>query len=408
MVVLALGTAATVAAMVVTDRTHTAYARYLDDAEVADLVLNPGLLTADVDEVVRGLPGVRSARVEHYLLATVDDGAPRPGTALQAELLRQVRSSADGRYVASDRPVVAAGRLPTGTAEAFLSAQAAEALDVGVGDELPVAADEIALGQETAEALDLEVGSTAQLAGLFGERRVTVTGLVAMPAYGPVLSDRAGLGAGMYATAAIVADRDEVDDGAAPVGEDPSLVIIQVADGRDGAARLLDELAAEVGDWDVFSGRPFTYAAPVRPPEVVNVEGMRQGPLLLAAVLAVTVVVGLTSALTLSVRARRYDLAVLRVLGPTGAQVRRSVRWQALTTVGLGLVAGLVLGVVIGGRSWRLFADDLGVAPVTVVPARSLAAIAGGALVVAAVVAARPGAISTRRAPAEVLRDAGG
>ena len=53
--------------------------------------------------------------------ASVDDGEVETGSAAG------VFGSHDGRYATMDRPVVQAGRLPTGPSEMALSATAAEA-----------------------------------------------------------------------------------------------------------------------------------------------------------------------------------------------------------------------------------------------------------------------------------------
>ena len=111
----------------------------------------------------------------------------------------------------------------------------------------------------------------------------------------------------------------------------------------------------------------------MRSPEIVNVSELRVAPLVLGGVLLASLALGLWLAVTLSVRDRRRELAVLRALGFAGRDVRRSVRWQGLTLVAVGLVVGIPLGIIGGRAAWRFFADQLGVIPRTSVPLSWLA-----------------------------------
>ena len=138
--VVALGATAALAAAGAADRTAGAYDRYLDRADVGDVVVNPSLATRQIDEVIRDLPGVRSVTSDAFLFAGIDrsGGEPRTAQELDDMPLQQVRGSTDGRYVAMDRPAMDAGRLPTGRDEVLVSKELAEAEGVGVGDTLPV------------------------------------------------------------------------------------------------------------------------------------------------------------------------------------------------------------------------------------------------------------------------------
>jgi hypothetical protein len=136
--VVAVGVGAALASAEIADRTERSYVDYLRRAEVADLVVNPTLDTTRTRLLFESTPGVRVVTTDSMLTATADDGAPRPQLAVEAGFL-QVRMSPDGRYVEQDRPVVRAGRLPRSGAEAFVNEEAADELDVDMGDTMPLA-----------------------------------------------------------------------------------------------------------------------------------------------------------------------------------------------------------------------------------------------------------------------------
>jgi hypothetical protein len=186
-------------------------------------------------------------------------------------------------------------------------------------------------------------------------------------------------------------------------GEDGSLVAIRLDDGAAGAERLFDDLAPLVR-WDATGFPPFRHADAVRPPEIENVQAMRRGPVLVASLLGVAVLLALGLALALSVRARRRDLALLRVIGFTPGQVRRSVVWQSVATMVIGVVVGVPFGTVIGLAAWRRFALSLGAEPATFVPVPVLLVLAVVALAGAVLTAILPGAVAGRRHPADALR----
>lgn len=139
-VIVALGATATFVAAGAADRTGGAYARYLDRADVSDVVINPSLSTTEIDRVIRDLPGVRAVTTDTLFLGTMnDDGHPRPRSEFdEGTDALQVRGSADGRYLAMDRPALAEGRLPSGSREALVGVGTAEAYGIAVGDVVPV------------------------------------------------------------------------------------------------------------------------------------------------------------------------------------------------------------------------------------------------------------------------------
>ncbi|MCI3949168.1 MAG: hypothetical protein K0R11_1102, partial [Acidimicrobiales bacterium] len=137
--VVAIGVGVSLAAYEAAIRTRDAFPRYLREADVGELVVNPGLSTDRAEELITSTPGVLDHRTDDLLTATFDDGAPRPQAEVDS-VTTQVRMSSDGRYADQDRPVVHEGRMVRpGAREAFLSRESAEGLGVSVGDELPLA-----------------------------------------------------------------------------------------------------------------------------------------------------------------------------------------------------------------------------------------------------------------------------
>jgi ABC-type antimicrobial peptide transport system permease subunit len=78
-------------------------------------------------------------------------------------------------------------------------------------------------------------------------------------------------------------------------------------------------------------------------------------PVLLAAGLVAGAALSLGLALGAAVRRHRRELAVLAALGFTSRDVGRTVVWQATTTMLVGLVIGVPVGIVVGRRLWSAF-----------------------------------------------------
>ncbi len=115
-IILAAGIGAALASLEVARRTEDAYPAYLRKGDVGDLVVNPVLATRRAEEIIRTVPGVERVVSDSLLTATPDAGRPRSRTEIDSDLT-QVRFSADGRYVAQDRPVVRSGHMIRGGAE---------------------------------------------------------------------------------------------------------------------------------------------------------------------------------------------------------------------------------------------------------------------------------------------------
>ena len=174
---------------------------------------------------------------------------------------------------------------------------------------------------------------------------------------------------------------------------------------------MLDRLRDDLPAWSLMYETPVAHDRPVRSPEIVNVSELRLAPLVLGGALLASLALGLWLAVTLAVRDRRRELAVLRALGFAGRDVRGSVRWQGMTLVAVGVVLGIPLGVIGGRAAWRFFADRLGVIPRTSVPltwlALEVALIAALGWIAVAIPARAAARVTPPRSspPAEIQRD---
>jgi len=266
---------------------------------------------------------------------------------------------------------------------------------------IPDRPDEVAVGAETAADRGLEIGDTVELSGAFPTTATTISGIVVFPPIGPFAADRVGAGTGLLLPRALVSDL-----AAQSGGEDPSglaaFVGVEFADGAP--IESIDRVGEQLGPLDTSGTPGVTYEASVRPPELVEARAARTVPVLVAVVLAVMATVGLLFASWASVRARRRDLAVMRSLGFTAGQVRRSVWTQSVTTAALAIVVGVPLGVIAGRVLWRAFAGQLGVVPDPAGAWFALGCVVAGGLVVAVLVAQLPAVLATRHRPADGLR----
>lgn len=119
------------------------------------------------------------------------------------------------------------------------------------------------------------------------------------------------------------------------------------------------------------------------------------------AALAIGVLIHLVYA---GARAGRLDLATLRAIGFTRAQVATTMAWQSTTAMLLPFAAGAVGGAIVGSSIWIAYAERLGVAQETVVAWRPIAGVLIAFLVIANLVRLVIGQGPRRFRPADVLR----
>jgi ABC-type lipoprotein release transport system permease subunit len=257
---------------------------------------------------------------------------------------------------------------------------------------LPRTSQEIALGPRTLRQLHARVGGTIQVSlSEYPVRPMTIVGATVFPA----LSDTLGLGTGAALTPGGI--RHLLP---AKVRNPPPAAAVFVrfrpsAGPQAGRAALATRLA-RVGS--------FTVDGPATPTDLVNFGQVQNLPQVLGIGLAAVALLTIAHLLMTSVRRRRRDFAILRVLGFTSWQVRGTLCCQALTLAGLALVIGVPAGIACGRLCWQVFAYQLGITPVVAVPLAALAVMAAGWLAAAAMIAALPGEAATRNRAARTLR----
>lgn len=171
---------------------------------------------------------------------------------------------------------------------------------------------------------------------------------------------------------------------------------------------ILDKLTV-IDPVDGSEHLPLEVVAPT-PPEVMelmvglNIESNDRVPVALAIMVAVAFFALATYLLFVSIRSRRFEMAVMRALGLSTGGVRWSVAAQATATAAVAVLIALPVGVVIGRLAWLAYARELEVQPVANIPWATLAIVFATAIVVANVVALIPGWFAARRSPGFDLR----
>jgi ABC-type lipoprotein release transport system permease subunit len=258
---------------------------------------------------------------------------------------------------------------------------------------LPRNSGEIALGARTLRQLHARIGATIRVSVpvVNGPARpVTVVGTTVFAS----LTDTLGLGTGAVLTPGSVRDLLPPSSGT----PSPSDVLIRFrpgfdpAEGRQALAARLARLGSH------------TVQGPATPTDLLNFGQVRDLPQVLGVGLAAVALLTIAHLLITSVRRRRRVFAVLRALGFTPWQVRRTLVSQAVTLAGIALVIGIPAGIACGRLCWQVFAQQLGITPVTAVPLAVLALSAACWLAAAALVAVLPGEAATRNPAARVLR----
>jgi ABC-type lipoprotein release transport system permease subunit len=140
------------------------------------------------------------------------------------------------------------------------------------------------------------------------------------------------------------------------------------------------------------------------PADVIDLRTVQDLPLILAGLVALLGLGTIGHTLVTSVRRRRGDLALLKTLGFVRPQVAATVAWQATSFMVVALLVGLPVGIAGGRWAWHAVASGISSSSPVVVPAVWLTLLVPAALVVANLLAAGPGLVAARVAPAVALR----
>jgi hypothetical protein len=235
--------------------------------------------------------------------------------------------------------------------------------------------------------------------GTFIHVRLTIVGSATMPAVGLSQALHTSMGTGALASSQLL--------GAAATSctSLPGMAFVRLRPGvsaavgltsiRRDASGVTKALAvAPVGNpchGDTLSVLPVQH-----PAQIANYRTMGATPALLAFSLAAGAIAALGLTLFASVRRRRHDLAVLKTIGFTQRQVAATVAWQASVAAGIGIAAGVPLGIALGRGLWTLFARQIYAVPEPTVPV--------GTLVLVNLVAALTGRAAARTPTALALR----
>ena len=265
-------------------------------------------------------------------------------------------------------------------------------LPVVVDGHAPVNAGEIALGVRTIKEAHLHIGSlvTMYISAIKPvPAQFRVVGTVVIPP----TSDTARLGEG-----AVTAG------GATPRMAPPHFQIPPQTDLFLNFAPGVNKRQAEADLTKTF-GDQYTLLYAQRPTDLVNFGQVQNLPLLLAALVALLAAATLAHTLATSIRRRRRDLAILKMLGFVPPQVRATVAWQATTFVSTALLIGIPVGIVAGRLVWTGFANILGAVSEPITPSIRLALTVASAIVLANVIAVIPAFVAGRMRPAAALRE---
>jgi hypothetical protein len=258
----------------------------------------------------------------------------------------------------------------------------------------PITADEIALGPGTLRATHTSVGDTIGVAmddpeALLPPVPMKIVGKAIVPP-APFGVSGPGEGAALSEAGWFRLDPSaQQNSGGAPF-------LVRFAPGVSTATGL-----AAIREDARTSG----FIAPAdRPGDVTSLTRIANMPVALAGLLALMAIGVLAHTLITSIRRRRRDLAILKTLGFERHQLAAAVAWQATALTAVALVIGVPVGVGVGRWTWRIFADQLGVLSVPIVPLLAIALAVPIALFLANLIAALPGRSAARTRAAQVLR----
>jgi hypothetical protein len=257
---------------------------------------------------------------------------------------------------------------------------------------------EIVLGTRTLAKLHKQVGDTVQqdVGPPVGTLNLRIVGSMVSPSVGDILTNSLGDGAWIDGTAfrAVQAQVASQSQGPGPPQSTFSLFAVRFAPGVSPAAGYAS-LRRQFGPV-VLRRLP--------PEDVLNLHSVQDLPLLLAGLVGLLGMATIGHTLVTSVRRRRRDLAMLKTIGFLRRQVGATVTWQASSFVAAALVIGLPIGIAAGRWIWHVAASGISSSSPAVVPYLGLLLVVPGAALVANLIAAGPGWMAARVAPAVVLR----
>jgi len=261
------------------------------------------------------------------------------------------------------------------------------------------ATNQIVLGTATLDALHKQIGQTVEVSAGGATTTLRIVGVATLPTIGVSGINHLEMGTGAIVSYKLIplAQRNLFD-----VRAGPNAILVRVKPGVNHAAALhsLSSILNKLGG----RGNGAQAQSVQRPAQIIDYGSLGSTPAVLGAALALGAVVAMGLTLITSVRRRRRDLALLKVLGFTRRQVAAAISWQSSVATAIGTVVGVPLGVVLGRFLWDLFAHEIYAVPSPTVPIASVLLIIASAMVLANIVAAIPGRVAAKTSTALLLR----
>ena len=265
------------------------------------------------------------------------------------------------------------------------------------------ALDQIVLGPGTLAQIHKTVGEWVTVGyGSSGSRLLRIVGTATMPATGEGgVGGHPSMGTGALVPYQLFPAPVRNQFGNSPTGPNAIFVRLQSGASPLAARNSLDRIASALT-------LPTNYGVALlgvqRPAQIVNYRSASGTATLFSVGLALGAIGALALTLFASVRRRRRDLALLKVLGFRGRQLAAAVAWQASCAVAFGAIIGVPLGILAGHLVWVLFARAIFAVPQVTVPVWTIVLIAVGAVGLANIVAVIPGRIARKTSAALLLR----
>jgi hypothetical protein len=261
------------------------------------------------------------------------------------------------------------------------------------------ATNQVVLGAATLSQLHKKVGDSVRVSSGTSTHRLTIVGTATLPTIGVGGLNHLEMGSGAVLSYTLIpaAERNLYEGSPGP---NAFLVRVKPGVSRVAALASLNAMLTKLGG----RSNGGQVVGVQRPAQIINYRSLGSTPTVLGGALALGAVVALGFTLIASVRRRRRDLALLKILGFTRRQLAAAIGWQSSVAVGIGTVVGVPLGIVVGRQLWDLFAREINAVPQPTVPVLSIVLIVVAALVLANVVAALPGRIAARTPTALLLR----
>ncbi len=264
------------------------------------------------------------------------------------------------------------------------------------GGKLPSGEGQIGLGAATMRQVDAHVGSLVRVGVTTpsgGKRTVPFRVVANIPI--PVMDGFAGLGNGAviplsgYEAAVCPSAVGQVTCKQSVEESSIGSILAKGVSGPRGQAAVAHFLDSDQS----------VAVLPVAPTSLVNFGEAVDFPLIFGGIVAVFGAATLGHLLVVSVSRRRRETGLLKVLGFVNSQVIWVVSWQATTLALVGILIGVPIGLIAGRVTWDLFANNLGVVTVSVVPVWLIGALAVVVIVVANLLAIGPALTATRSEP---------